>query len=297
MNNWQRAQRRTGFEIVRLIGVQLTLLIVFSCIFFILRQPLRTKIVACNVGQGDAIIIQYGYKRILIDTGPNLDVLQCLPQVAIGASKNIDVVILTHWDKDHIGGFASVLQKYSIGKIFANSPNKDTAAVEDLVKEMEKVGVTVEPFVGDTLIYPGLRLRFLWNAEMLHLAFRGKPESEENASSIGIEVLGKSFGFLSLGDLECTQELAVYGLPLLNPYQILKVSHHGAKTSSCLEFLQRSRPEIAIISVGGKNTYGHPAPQTLENLEKSHVFPMRTDQLGTFSLTKKNEGWMLRKGI
>lgn len=249
---------------------------------------------ACDVGQGDAILIYYGQKRILIDTGPNLDVLECLPRVAFGAGKAIDVVVLTHWDKDHIGGFASVLQKYKVGMVITNTPTKTTESVANLVDLIEKSGGSLEPVVGESLLYPGLRLRFLWNHSMLSLDTRGKPESEENASSIGVQLTGKGFGFLSLGDLECNQELAVLTLPLLNPYQILKVSHHGAKTSSCLRFLEKSRPEVALISSGAGNSYGHPAAQTLDSLRKNGIFVLRTDLLGDIFLTKKEGGWQLK---
>jgi len=280
----------------RTFWVLLTVLMFTSCLFFTLSRPLKTKIVACDVGQGDAIIIQYGEKRILIDSGPNSDVLRCLPRVAFGGQNNVDFAILTHWDKDHVGGFASVLQKYNVGKILAGEPTKDSQTVADLEEQITLQGGREAPSIGDQIMYPGLRLRFLWNGEGLSLVDGSAPESEANASSLATLLIGKSFGFLGMGDLECRQELAVLTLPLLSSYQILKVSHHGAKTSTCLEFLQRARPEVAIISSGVGNTYGHPHPQTLDFLRKMGVFPLRTDLFGDLILTKSESGWILRKG-
>lgn len=274
----------------------LTTLMFSSCLFFTLSRPLKTKIVACDVGQGDAIIILYGEKRILIDTGPNSDVLRCLPRVALGGQKTIDFALLTHWHKDHVGGFASVLQKYTVGKILAGTPTEETLTVTDLEEQISLQGGSEVPSIGDQIIYPGLRLRFLWNGDGLSLVGGQAPESEENASSLGTLLIGKSFGFLGMGDLECRQELAVLTLPLLSSYQILKVSHHGAKTSTCLEFLQKARPEVALISSGAGNSYGHPHPQTLEFLRKMGVFPLRTDLYGDLILTKAKSGWMLKKG-
>jgi len=274
----------------------LTVFTIVSCLFFTLSQPLKTKIIACDVGQGDAVLIQHGQKRILIDSGPNSDVLECLPRVPILAFKRLDVAVLTHWDKDHVGGFASVLQNFTIDRFFANAPVKETQVVVDLEKVRENQGGFATPQIGDQIIYPGLRLRFLWNASGPSLVSRSTPEEDENASSVGTLVIGKSFGFLGLGDLECTHELAVHTLPLLSSYQILKVSHHGAKSSSCLEFLQRGRPEVALISSGAGNSYGHPDPQTLENLREIGILPLRTDQYGRLSLTKMEKGWQLEKG-
>ncbi len=276
-----------------ILGSVLTLFSVLCGVFFTLGQPPQVKITACDVGQGDAIIIQYGERRILIDSGPNSAILRCLPRVTFFGMQHIDVAILTHWDKDHAGGFASVLQNFTVDTVFVNETEKTTQMATELKLLLEERGVSLVPQVGDELVFPGLRLRFLWNEEMLSLESRQKPASDENAASVGTLILGQGFGFLALGDLECTQELAVSSLPLLTSPQILKVSHHGAKTSSCLEFLEKIRPEIGLISVGAGNSYGHPAPQTLDFLRKTGTFVLRTDELGTFSLRKEATGWKL----
>jgi competence protein ComEC len=243
--------------------------------------PLEVEIVACDVGQGDAILVKYGQSRILIDAGPNQAVVECLRQEIFWADSTIDLAVITHWDKDHIGGFEYVLAHYSVDNWLVNPRVPDTQVAKDL---HDQIGPKrIYPLAGDQAVFPGLRLRLLWS-ELSSGVSLADNQTERNDASIAVFLAQESFGFFSAGDLECAQELAIKDMQLLNQASITKISHHGSKTSFCPEFWAWIRPEIAIIPVGANNSYEHPAKEVTATLEEKGVFLWRTDQMGTLKL-------------
>lgn len=252
--------------------------------------PLQTRVTACDVGQGDAILVQHGTWTMLIDAGPNSDVLRCLTLKMPWWKKNIDVFVLTHAHMDHIGGVEAVLSSFRVGEVWRTSWSEVSASGEEIEEVLSRWPQRTV-FAGESLSLPGMRWRVLWGEKSREVLLPGvNVESEVNAESVGLWGGGGSFGFLALGDLGCPEELAVGGVGVLDRVSILKVSHHGSKSSTCLEFLKEIQPETAIISSGEGNSYGHPHPFSLENLQKMGVFTLRTDQLGTFSLSSRQEG-------
>lgn len=254
-------------------------------LFFHLAMPPKVQITACDVGQGDAVLIQYGQSFVLIDTGPNSDILRCLQRNIFFLDPTIDLVILTHPDKDHIGGWESVVERYRISELATNgqSANPDHSSVSQTAE------------TGAFVWWPGVIGRVVWSADSfaaLHTS--GESQEETNAQSVGTYWWGESFGFLSLGDLECEQELAVAGSGLLNRVSLLKVSHHGSKSSSCLEFLQKIDTETAFISVGEKNSYNHPEENVIFSLEKAGAVVYRTDIQGEITYQSHiSGGWLV----
>lgn len=264
-------------------------------VFFTLARPPPFRLTACDVGQGDAILGIYGQSAILIDSGPNSAILRCLHQKLPFLQSKIAISVLSHWDADHVGGFSDVFATYRTGLIVGDPKGKETNAAAKTAEAIGRRGGAVTPFPGDEVVFPGGRLRFLWSAAAAPAQKEGETDdTEENNRSVGVQLLVPGFGFLGLGDLECPAELAVANLPLLIPVKILKVSHHGSKTATCPEFLAKIRPEIAILSVGAGNRYGHPAAATLENLARERVFTLRTDQAGAWEIIRRGSGWFLR---
>lgn len=243
--------------------------------------PVELKIVACDVGQGDAILIQYGSMDILIDSGRNEAILPCLRQEIFWADRTIDVAIVTHWDEDHCGGFASVLNEYAVKEWWYNPAIPETAIAQALFHQIQNRGKS--PQVGDSLALPGLELRVVWSESARGLSLEEAAE-DRNAGSIAVLLTTESFGFFSSADLECPQQLAIIEYGLLKQVEILKVAHHGAKSGTCPELLAELGPEIGIVSVGVKNSYGHPTPETLKLLDTYGVFAWRTDQHGSLRL-------------
>lgn len=255
-----------------------------------LSKPPKLEITACDVGQGDAVLIQYGQSTILIDTGPNSAVLECLSQELIWADRQIDLLVITHQDKDHAGGLTDVLENYAVDQVWLNPE-----AEQELLKKNQLKKIQTNLLAGDLMVFPGLRLPLVWSKKT-RLSQSASLISNPNQDSISLYLTNGSFGFLTAGDLEVEQELAVSGMRLLNLVSLLKISHHGAKTSTSDSFLQQVAPEGAFISVGAKNNYGHPALQTLDNLDKNGVYLWRTDQLGSLHWQWDEENkWLLFK--
>lgn len=247
---------------------------------------LRTRVTACDVGQGDAILVQHGPWSMLIDTGPDSGVLSCLHQKLPWWRRRVDVLVLTHSDWDHIGGTEAVLHSFRVGEVWRTSWT-------ELGVSGQRVEAALSSFTqrrvraGESLTIPGMRWRVTWGENSYEtLSPDVDLEDIPNNRSVGLWAVGQSFGFLSLGDLECPGELAVMQSSLLNNVKILKASHHGSKSSSCYDFLTQLRPETVLISSGEGNSYGHPHPLPLENMARTGVFPLRTDRLGTFSLER-----------
>ena len=262
------------------------LFLLFVSFFFLwwsITRPFYPRLRACDVGQGDAIILRYGSFSLLSDSGPNSAVLRCLQ--AELPTPFLSAAVLTHWDKDHVGGYSGVMKKFSITHLFAYPKSLDTELTRETEKSFHQIARRSEPVAGDSLVFPGFRLRFLWSpVEQRMLSKSNKIELSENDGSLGFLGAGEGFGFLSLGDLGCQGELAVVSFRLLISTPILKVSHHGSKTSTCPGFIAILRPEVAIVSSGHSNQYGHPHASSLETLRQFGVFVLRTDQRGDIVL-------------
>jgi competence protein ComEC len=255
-----------------------------------------TQVTVCDVGQGDAILVQHGTFIILIDTGPDSSILECLSQEMPFLSSKIDVLILTHSDWDHIGGVESVLESYQVGEVWRTSWSELSASGHRVQVKLDKSQKTRLVKAGETLLVPGARLRILSGEKTREeIGQSNLPKDSPNNRSISLWLQTESFGFLGMGDLECPMELAVIGWSLLNGVDILKASHHGSKTSSCIDLIEKLHPETVVISVGGGNKYGHPHTATLENMVKMGAEVLRTDQLGTFTLESRDGTFVIQR--
>lgn len=287
------------------------------------------ELIVCDVGQGDAILLQQGQFQLLIDTGPDEAVLSCLNRHLPFLDKKIDVLVLTHYDDDHIGGFASLTNSHQISTIFApltdEKQSKLFLELNQIFFDLIEQGTQLkQPILGQQMAYqefsldqsePQLLLTFLTPANLeyeflqnLHffqadsrlpetrlsavkgenLANFSKIESTNNRSIALLLEYGHLKIFLS-GDLEEEGELSIVGSDLLDQVDILKVAHHGSKTSSSEVFLSQVRPEIALISVGKNNQFNHPSPEVLDNLQGIFARIIRTDQSGDIKIRLLND--------
>lgn len=297
----------------------------------------QLKLVVCDVGQGDALLVVFGYTQMLIDTGPDEKILTCLSNHLPIWDKKIDVLVLTHFDADHIGGFSHLVQSYQVGYAFL--PLYQTQASElfletrSLLVAMQDLGTKLkQPFLGqqiDLLDFsrdhqakynsiPRFTATFLTPTTMSgsqsavleenELFFGQKSETNlsaatwENMSTVdsnndGSIVVLLQFGGLSMlftGDLENPGELALISNGLITRVNMLKVGHHGSKTSSSLRFLQLVRPEISLISAGKNNKFGHPHPEVLERLREFGSQIWRTDQQADLVIRSDGQKFYLK---
>jgi competence protein ComEC len=231
-----------------------------------------------DVGQGDAAFVQApGGIQILIDGGPDSGVLEKLGQAMPFYDRDIDWVVLSHPDRDHLGGLLAVVKNYRVHNIvWSGIPSDSAESAEwlDLVSE-EKANIIIAT-AGQTLDLggqPDLALEILAPAA-------ATPATKTNGTSVVVRLVYGRRAFVFTGDADSAEEQGIIdGDPALRA-DILKVAHHGSKTSANEEFLADLLPAAAVISVGAGNPYGHPTAQALEMLAKYDIKTLRTDQSG-----------------
>lgn len=222
---------------------------VLTVLFFVTLPDKKVKVIFCDVGQGDATLMIYKNWQMLIDTGPNnKKVLSCLSKYMPFWDKKIEVVMITHGDSDHAGGLTDILKYYTIEQ---NIYSKNVR-VFDLIKTSWMV------------------------FEVLN---SGTIDNNEN-SIAGVLKYDNTNIFFS-GDITAeVEKKLVWQKILIEPVDVLKVSHHGSSGATSEEILEVLKPKLAVISVGVKNRYGHPAKEVLERLKKRGIEIKRTDENG-----------------
>jgi len=232
-----------------------------------------------DVGQGDSIFIETPNSRqILIDGGPDKTVLKRLNQTMPFYDQTIDLIILTHPDTDHLTGLIEVLEYYQIGHILTSGFQKDTAAYQEwqrLIKEKE-IPLTIAQAGQNIVLQDGIVLEILWPDQSLINSY-SKPVN--NVSVVGRLVYG-DIEILLTGDIENKVENVLVKQEIQS--DILKLAHHGSKTSSIQSFINKVNPAIAVISVGEDNRYNHPNETVLERLKNSIIY--RTDKNGDIQI-------------
>lgn len=247
----------------------------------------RIHITVLDVGQGDAILIDGDRGgRMLIDGGPDPDRLILELDARIPPwDRRIDVLILSHPHEDHAGGLPRLIKSYRIGRVFEPGMVGPGPAYHAFRADLALQARRPELLsTGDRLTLDSIDLRVLWPDR--DAVARDPPDGGTSINNVSIVLLG-TFGtqrFLLAGDIEEQIDpiLLARGLPRID---LLKVAHHGSRTSSTQAFLDAVRPRAAIVSVGAVNPYGHPAPETLARIEAGGARLFRTDRNGTVEAT------------
>ncbi len=232
----------------------------------------QLHLIACDVGQGDAILIKKGFDEVLIDGGPNNKVMECLSNNLPFWEKTIELVVLTHPEKDHITGLVEVLKRFKVKKIISNSLLVDKAAFRAFREAVGQEEIEVfSPKKGDKIKLAGMDFEVLWPKERLgdlrlwsQLAYDTEKsgvlgissfEGEINETSVVLWLKYDQFDAFLTGDIDQRTEEEIADEHELEGIEVLKVAHHGSKYSSSQEFLEKIKPKIALISVG-KNQWG-----------------------------------------
>jgi len=235
------------------------------------------KVIVLDIGQGDAIFIESpSGNQVLVDGGPTSQILQRLGEVMPFYDHSIDFVILTHPHSDHVVGLVDVLKKYEVGKILYNKVNYDSGDYREFISIIEQNNIATEPvFESKKLdLGDGVLISFLYPDNDIS----GKEFENVNNSSIVFRLDYGKDSFLLTGDAEKeVEEEMISSGDYLN-IDILKVGHHGSKSSSTEEFLDITSPDKAVISCGLDNKFKHPHKETLDKLEKRGIETYRTDE-------------------
>jgi competence protein ComEC len=231
-----------------------------------------------NIGQGDAILIRSPHgKTVLIDGGKDNAVLRELAAVLPIDERKIDVVMATHPDLDHYGGLIAVLSTYAVGVFLDNGAAKEAVAYAQLKQLVadKKIPYFIERQGEEIILGDGAKVQILYpDNDLLKL------KDSNDGSMVALVTYGDEKVVLT-GDAPITVEQKLVGQygDLLKA-QILKLGHHGSKTSSSEIFLETVAPDVAVISSGANNSYGHPHKEVIDRLRELRIPYLNTANEG-----------------
>ncbi len=278
----------------------------------------KTKIVFCDVGQGDAAYIRTKEKQdILIDAGSDRKVLSCLGRYMPFYDRKIELAFLSHPQKDHYGGYLEIVDRYQIDNFIVDPLDNDNQSFNLLKRKLKEKKIKVKNLYAGERIVLGdgdkqrLLITFLWPSRQ----YLAENVNEKNFSSKR-SVLGAfstnsdlndfsavfifsqgDFNVLFTGDASPKALNSLVGtiheLSLQN-IDILKIPHHGSKNGLTKEFLMLADPDLSVISVGKNNTYGHPAKEILDMFKALRKKYLRTDEKGDVVIEVEEKGWRVK---
>ena len=222
-------------------------------------------ITALDVGQGDSILLQMQCKNILIDSGDRGEAARLLTKLEENHVEQIDMLVATHPHADHIGGMKAVLNRFPVKQVYDSGQNYKTKMYNDFRQQIEKEKIPLEVLRRgqEVPINEMVKLKVLSPQTL----YKGTA-SDANNNSLVLRLEYRDFSMLLTGDIQAEVERELLQTdPAALPAQVLKVAHHGSKTSSINEFLAAVKPKIAIISSGEGNKYKHPSPEVVQRLQ------------------------------
>lgn len=251
------------------------------------------EVVFFDVGQGDSIFIESpeGH-QILIDGGPSSDVVEKLAGEMPFFDRTIDLVILTHPDYDHLQGLLHILDRYQVENILWTGIRKETKVFAEWLSKIKKEKANII-FAerGQSIGTGDWQMEILYPKENLSGQLF---EKNSNNTSVVAKLIFKENTFLFPGDItkKIEKELLIVGDNLKS--QVLKAAHHGSKSSNSEEFLEAVDPELAVISSGKDNRYGHPHKEVLARLDKFGIRVLRTDLFGDIKMISYGSNYSIK---
>ncbi len=256
-------------------------------------------ITVLDVGQGDCILVQApGGRTMLVDgggtpgqhaSGYDIGREVVVPALMARRVKKIDVLVVTHPDEDHIGGLPAVVEAVPVGMVLDPMLPCDSGSYERLYEEIEERGITTHRATeGQRLNLGGGVSAEVLNPPDPRLAGTG---SDDNNNSVVLRLAYDGMSVLLTGDIDRVgaMRMARHGEAIQST--VLKVPHHGSAEPAVPEFVDAVRPELAVISVGADNPYGHPTEEVLRELERVGAKVMRTDEDGAVTVKLRPPKW------
>ncbi len=238
-----------------------------------------------DVGQGDAIYIKVNGKNILIDAGPKDASDKLVKQLKDLNVNTLDMVFASHPHEDHIGGMVSIFKNFSVKSFYMPKVTHTTKTFNNMITEVDKAGLKIQNVKSGMSIDLGKGAEF-----KIFSPVKDSYEELNNYSPIMKFTYGKK-SFMFTADAEVLSEKEVlkkFDASELKS-DVLKVGHHGSTTSTCDEFLNAVNPEIAVISLGAGNSYGHPHKEIMEKLNGKKLKIYRTDTQGQITIITDGE--------
>ena len=253
----------------------------------------KTKFLEVNffdVGQGDAIfIVSPKGHQILIDGGPTSAISEKLGREMPFWDRTLDLIILTHPERDHLAGLLEVLKRYKVENILWTGVIRDTQEFKEWERKIleEKANIKIAQ-AGQRILWESDSHNFM---EILYPFenLAGREFKDSNKTSIVSRLTFNENSFLFTGDIYKSVELKLIENGATLDSDVLKVSHHGSKTSNSKEFIEKVLPEIAIISAGKGNSYGHPHQEVLDILKSYGIKILNTQQNSDIKIISDGE--------
>lgn len=304
--NWRPFERQLKIGKLKIFSMALSLILLAAFAAVIVTHPFseavpdgRLTVEFIDVGQGDAAFITFpNGEKMLIDGGgrPNMsgdnDIDDLQPDVPrIGeivvseflwekGISNIDHVVGTHADADHVQGLEDVLQNFNVGNLYVGNDDKQPSESDLLLHIADKRNVPITRLTaGQILNIDGVTINVLWPRVGENSAL------SDNDLSLVLLINYGERTFLFTGDIEKYAEAELVSSGQLLRVDVLKVAHHGSRTSSTTDFISLSKPEFAIISVGRRSLFGHPHTEVVKTLTESGAKIIRTGQNGTITIS------------
>ncbi len=285
----------------------IALMVVASLIFTQLTYSRVTwpgsnwRVANCDVGQGDALVINLGANRaVVIDVGPDSTLIdRCLSRLKVS---HISLLVLTHFHADHVGGLSGALNKRVVKQVWISNNHQPEGAYLRSIALLKGVSLQ-EVNNGDSFQVADAKISVLW-PESVTQSFATLPGdgSAINNSSIALQIQLPDLSIFTAGDLEPPVQEIITTNPLLKRVDLYKLCHHGSMYQY-FPMLDRISPSVALISVGKDNSYGHPAPETVGEFRRRGIKVVRTDQSGGIAVATPNkirvtgkEWWRIRWG-
>ncbi len=285
------------------LGLSLTLIAIWMAVFAYPEKKLH--LIACDVGQGDAILVVYGTTQILIDGGATNKVIDCLGRHMPFWDRKIEVVLLTHPQLDHFGGLREVFRRFQVERFVATSLDSSSQAYQALIRMVGGSGVeVVNPTTGMVIRSGLLYLDIVWPSSDFQIAAGGVSRdnilgafiSKKNPNDFSVVAnlrLGE-FDALLTGDIGPKIISEIIQTGKVRDVEYIKIPHHGSKNGLTKELLDAAMPEVAVISVG-KNSFGHPHKQILDLLKEYNIQVKRTDENGDVEVISDGKSWWIKK--
>lgn len=235
------------------------------------------------VGQGDAMLLTTPKgAQVVIDGGPNTDLLTILGTHMPWFDRTIELLVLTHPDSDHITALPELLKRYKVKQILMTGTQHSSGRYAAFLHQIKQQNITlISPRFGTFLqTDDGVTIQVLWPLEQKV----GEVVHSANHESIVLKVQFGNESILLTGDIEAAAEQAILASGQILQADYLKIAHHGSKTSTTTEFLQAVQPKYAIISSGIQNKFSHPHPEIIAKLTAANIPIWNTAEQGNFLL-------------
>lgn len=227
-----------------------------------------------DVGQGLSILVQSGGQNLLYDGGDQEHADNVVSYLQQQNVQNIDYMISSHYDEDHVSGLTDCLNNFSVSNVIGSDYIQDSATYTEFMDTVSSKGLEIQ--------YPSVGTSYNFGTgNFTILAPDGINQNDSNNNSVVIKLNDGENSFIFTGDAEETSEQDMIKPGVDLDCDVLCLGHHGSSSSTSWDFLEATTPEYAVISCGLNNQYGHPSAETLDRLSDMDIPVFRTDEQGT----------------